>query len=554
MIDSPCEWGAATFLIFSENVGALVYYTHVLSLFISLFLGVQIFINNPRQLLNRVLFFMTAMFALWVYFDLILWASPTPEMVVFFWSAIVPVELLIYLSGLYLVYLFYTQGKDAPLRYKIFAALTMLPIILFMHTRLNVVGIAPDCDEGAVEGPLIMYMYIVEVLLIFLIGFITFRGSQNIKSLGAKKNLKLVGIGTILFLGIFSLGNLTLVFSLGPYYEQFKLLGMPVFAGVVLYTIVKHGAFKMPIFVTDVLVSALWILLFSLILLDDLNVARVIIVITLIIFGVIGIQLSRSVKKEIEQREEIEKLAVSLEHANDRLKELDKLKSEFVSIASHQLRSPLTSIRGYTSLIMEGTYGAVPEKMQEPLSRIVDSTATMASSIDDYLNVSRIQAGNMKYELIDFNLRDEVAKIAEDIKAQGVKKGLQVLFQDDLSRSPIVNADAGKVRQILHNLSNNAIKYTEAGQVILFVHDSRRDNVIYVDIIDTGIGMSEETLAILFGKFERSRKSHNINVTGTGLGLYIAREMARKMGGDIIAISEGEGKGSMFRFSLPLRG
>jgi hypothetical protein len=97
MIDNPCEWGNAALLIFSDNVGRLIYYTHVLPLVISLFLGFQILISNPKELANRVLFVTTILFATWVYFNLILWASPTPEIVVFFWSLIVPVELLMYI-------------------------------------------------------------------------------------------------------------------------------------------------------------------------------------------------------------------------------------------------------------------------------------------------------------------------------------------------------------------------------------------------------------------------------------------------------------------------
>mgnify|MGYP005615589481 FL=1 len=85
MIDTACEWGASTFLIFSENVGSLVYYTHIFPLIISLFLGFQILINNPSGRANRILFFTTSIFAVWVYFNLILWASPTPELVMFFW-------------------------------------------------------------------------------------------------------------------------------------------------------------------------------------------------------------------------------------------------------------------------------------------------------------------------------------------------------------------------------------------------------------------------------------------------------------------------------------
>ena len=127
-VGSACEWNSAYMLIFSENVGPLIYYSHLLPLIVSLLLGTLVLFNSPRTLVNRVLFFITLMFSLWVYFDLILWASPSPEAVMFFWSIIVPVELLIYASALYLVHLFSHKQKDAAIWKKVsVAAFFVLP-------------------------------------------------------------------------------------------------------------------------------------------------------------------------------------------------------------------------------------------------------------------------------------------------------------------------------------------------------------------------------------------------------------------------------------------
>ena len=147
---SACEWYAASLLIISENVGTLVYYSHLLPLIASLLLGFFVMFVGRRTLVNWVLFFMTLMFSLWVYFDLILWASPSPEFVMFFWSSIDAVELLIYASCLYLVYLFCNDQKDIPLGTKLAIGAFFIPIILFAHTGYNVLGLSPDCDEGAI--------------------------------------------------------------------------------------------------------------------------------------------------------------------------------------------------------------------------------------------------------------------------------------------------------------------------------------------------------------------------------------------------------------------
>ncbi len=552
MIDNPCEWGSAALLIFSDNVGKLIYYTHVLPLVISLFLGFQVLISNPKELANRVLFVTTILFSIWVYFNLILWASPTPEIVVFFWSLIVPVELLMYLAAVYLVYLFSHGQVDMPTWLKICFSLLLLPILLFAHTSLTVIGLSPDCDTGAFEGIIIQYMYFVEVLLLLVIAYLIIRGFKKLQKKTERQQLLFIGISTFIFLAFFTAGNFTLFFDLGPFYEQYKLFGMPVFAALVSYSIIKYRAFHTKTLITEILISALWILMFSILLFRDMSYARPIIFFTVVIFGFIGIVLSRVMRRELEQKAEIERLALGLERANDRLQVLDKQKSEFVSIASHQLRSPLTAIRGYVSMMTEGSFGKLPDKASEALGRIAESTVFMASSIDDFLEVSRIESGNMKYDYRDVNLKEQAGHIVDDLRTDALHRGLLLMFRSDLNGTGLVRADAGKTQQILHNLINNALKYTPKGSVTVYAHDDVRGKKMYVDIIDTGLGLSSESLQKLFGKFARAKVASSANIMGTGLGLFVAREMARAMGGDISVTSDGEGLGSTFTIVLPL--
>jgi len=275
-------------------------------------------------------------------------------------------------------------------------------------------------------------------------------------------------------------------------------------------------------------------------------------VITVILVGILGYILSKSVKHEIKQREEIEQLAIGLGRANERLQELDKLKSEFVSIASHQLRSPLTAIRGYGSMLREGSFGKLPETTNDPLDRINESAKLMAMSIEDFLSVSRIESGNMKYELSDFNLNEQAKHIVDDLRTEALKAGLVLYYKSDITSQGFVTADIGKTQQILHNLINNSLKYTKKGTVTVYVHESKKLKKLYIEIIDTGIGMSQETIETIFGKFTRAKNANSVNIKGTGLGLFVAREMARAMQGDITAHSKGDGKGSHFILELPL--
>ncbi len=327
---------------------------------------------------------------------------------------------------------------------------------------------------------------------------------------------------------------------------------MPIFLGLIMYLMVQYELFDARVVYAEVIMTALFTALFSLLLIPDIATARPIIVMTLGLFLVLGYILVLGIKNDIKQKAEIERLAGHLKKANVRLKRLDKLKSEFVSIASHQLRSPLTSIRGYASMLAEGSFGNLPAKAKEPVDRITESSRLMALAIEDYLNVSRIESGNMKYNLTEFNLKEEVEKITDDIRPSAVKKGLMILFRSKLNSKGVVNADIGKSVQIIHNLINNSLKYTPKGSITIIMRDDLKDKKVFVDIVDTGIGMSQETIDRVFEKFERADNANSVNVAGTGLGLFVALKMANAMKGSITAASEGDGKGSVFTFELPL--
>ena len=176
----------------------------------------------------------------------------------------------------------------------------------------------------------------------------------------------------------------------------------------------------------------------------------------------------------------------------------------------------------------------------------------MTYAIEDYLNVSRIESGNMKYNYSDFNLKDEVEHICDDLRQDAIKNGLSLIFRSDLMSRGIIHADLGKTVQIVQNLIHNSIKYTKEGSIKVLVRDDVVRKKIHVDIIDTGIGMNKETLLTIFQKFERADNANSVNVHGTGLGLYVAKMMTEAMGGEVKAASDGDGKGSCFTITFPL--
>lgn len=320
----------------------------------------------------------------------------------------------------------------------------------------------------------------------------------------------------------------------------------------VTYAIFRHGLFAGKVIATELLVTSLWIFQLVQVLIADSPSQQLVNGILLTILVITGLILIRSVNKEVEAREKIESLAKDLEKANARLKELDRQKTEFVSIASHQLRSPLTAIKGYSSLLLEGSYGKLSKAAEQSIKKIFDSSKYMAISIEDFLNVSRIELGTVKYDMKDFSLATLGEEVVGELLPAAGEKGLALVFHDASSGKALVRGDYGKLRQVVLNLVDNAMKYTPKGGITVTVAADETKHVAQLSIADTGVGIPSEVMPKLFGKFVRAKNANEVNVMGTGLGLFVAKQFVEAHHGRIWAESLGQGKGSTFRVELPL--
>lgn len=238
-----------------------------------------------------------------------------------------------------------------------------------------------------------------------------------------------------------------------------------------------------------------------------------------------------------------------LRSSNAQLKHLDEIKDEFMSMASHQLRTPLTSIKGYLSMVLEGDAGKVTPQQERLLLEAFNSSERMVRLISDFLNVSRLQTGKFTIEKKRFDMRHVVEQEVRDLEM--IANSHAIKLRLNMSKQPMpVLADEDKVRQVMMNFIDNAIYYSNAKSTIVINLERVRGDVAFT-VVDTGIGVPVEEQAKLFTKFFRAENARKQRPDGTGVGLFLARRVITAHRGTIL-FSSKEGKGSTFGFCLPI--
>src|SRR5215813_11044015 len=254
-------------------------------------------------------------------------------------------------------------------------------------------------------------------------------------------------------------------------------------------------------------------------------------------------ELYASLERKVEERtRELAEKGRQLELASQH-------KSQFLANMSHELRTPMNAILGYTELIMDHIYGEVPEKINEVLDRVQQSGRHLLGLINDVLDLSKIEAGQLTLSLSDYSMAEVVYTVSTAVESLATEKGLalKVDLPPDL---PQGKGDERRLAQVLLNLVGNAIKFTEAGEVQIQV--TATDGVFTVAVADTGLGIAETDQQTIFEEFQQADSSSTRHKGGTGLGLAIVKRIIEMHGGRVW-VESSLGKGATFWFTLPVR-
>ncbi|MCX7045155.1 MAG: ATP-binding protein, partial [Candidatus Sumerlaeota bacterium] len=250
--------------------------------------------------------------------------------------------------------------------------------------------------------------------------------------------------------------------------------------------------------------------------------------------------------EDITERKQVEK---ALHAAKQAVEAASRAKSEFLANMSHELRTPLNSIIGFSEVLHDQTFGPLTHKQTRYVDNVLTAGQHLLSLINDILDISKVEAGKMTVEARSFPVRPMLDNALVLVKERALKHGLMLSLETPADLT--VSADERMLKQILFNLLSNAVKFSEPGGRVAITAERAGDDLC-VSVADTGIGIKLEDQARLFTEFEQLDSGYDRMHQGTGLGLALTRKFVELHGGRIWVESEGEGKGSTFRFTLPL--
>lgn len=509
------------------NIYALMALVNVAT---SVVLGILVILADRKARTNRLFTAFAASVAFWSY-SYFAWQIATDPSTALFWTHMLMAGA-VFITPVYLHFVALFLGEVKKQIPVIIGGYIFIAVFSFVNWSPHFInGVEPRLGFAfwPIAGPLFSPFLICWIFLAIYPIFLLWR--RLLKRDELAPAIRYIIAGTV----IGYVGGCTNYFLwYGVPVLPFGNISASVYLALVAYAIMRHKLFNMKVIAADLLVFSLWLFEFIRLFLADNQKDQLVDGVLLTVMLVVGVLLIRSIEREVEQKEQIEKLS--------------EQKSEFMSFASHEIRNPITAMRGYASLIVDGTAGDASPEVRGVARKILVEGSEVLNMISEYLNKSKVELGQISFAKDTYDLGAAVSAIVDGYKPHAEEKGILLKKRVDLSQPLNVVGDEGKTKEVVGNLIDNAVKYTGKGEIVVSVE--KINGKIRAEIADTGGGISPQTMPQLFKKFSRA-DAKKMNLHGTGLGLYLAKTFIEAQGGKIWAESEGEGKGSTFIIEFP---
>jgi signal transduction histidine kinase len=511
-------------------------------------LGVWVYFDRRTDVRNLTLSALLVAVALWA-FSTVLWQQSPNEWQIDFW---IRTAYLIgsFLPLLFLLFTFtvYKQRMPSWWVQLTVAAPNGFFVWLLYHKSLLLTGgrVIGDPLTGPVRPLLAIHF---ALLVIIGLGLLVL-SARDYKRVGLDRNrLAAVVVGSIVAFDVVFAGMFT-----QPLADAHQTVWVSSVALLVGMFIIAASVVRNRLLIDLRLVSVeVFVLVALSVIVADLAVSqslldfslRLTILLLLVFYGIMTI---RSIIKEVRRLRKMNEMVEQITAMNGRLIEADRTKTQFVSLASHQLRGPLGGMRIYMKMLLDGEFGPIKKQQREILEANLEVLVRMLETIETFLNVAKAEQGKLELYRGETNLKDVADRVVEAFQPLAGKRDLGLVSNvpKDL---PLADADHGKIYHVLANLIDNAIKYTEQGKIQ--INGWAEGDKIRLEVVDTGAGMTDKEIQHLFQAFSRGLAGVRMNSDGSGLGLYLVRRIIQAHGGQLTVDSKGKGQGSTFSFTLP---
>ena len=517
---------------------------------LTLLLGLFVLGKNRKLRLNQVFFFFALSCTIWLLGSSMMLKSKTDEEAIF-WDRIVYIGVVFIPTLSYHISLLFTKTRNR--KYLLFAGY-FLSSLFFILSRTDyfVTDLYKYSWGFHTQARFFHHIFLIFFIVYFVLFFLNvYRFYRKTKAVERSQAAYFLLASFLMFLS-----SLAFLSAYGINLPPFSYFTAVVFVFILTLAITRYHLFGIRVILTELLVGGMGLiwLVFSF-LMPTVNL-RILTFLTFFLFCIFGYYLIKATHEEEKRKEEAERMAVQERALRLRTERLTRARDQFILSSQHYFRTPLTSIIGFLEMVLDESYGKLPEKVKEKLGLTSRSVLELRKRIEESLDISQFQIRKGKgiLSLEEVRVEDLIKNVIEELKPQAKEKNLYLEVSFPENPLPKMKLDKKRMFMVFVNLIDNGIKHTLKGGIKLFLEYLKDKNSILFSVKDTGIGIPREELPFIGQMpFERGRKAKELTPLGKGIGLYLSRLVVEAHGGKLWTESEGIGKGSVFYIELPVK-